>query len=253
MYNPFSLEGKTILITGASSGIGAQCAIDCSKMGAKVVLLARNEERLQNTLKSMEGEGHSIISFDLNNLSLIPNIVDEIVTTIGPLDGVLHCAGISTTTPLKLVKEEMLEKYFRTNVFSAILLTKEICRMKNHKKEGASIVFLSSVAACNGESAKSTYSMTKGSLISGMRSLACEYGTKRIRFNCISPGIVITPINKNQPYLEDPDLRAKYEKKHILGFGQPTDISQACIFLLSDAAKWITGQNIIVDGGYTAI
>lgn len=253
MYNPFSLEGKTILITGASSGIGAQCAIDCSKMGAKIVLLARNEERLQDTLKNMEGKGHLTISFDLDNLSLIPNIVDEIVNQIGPLDGVLHCAGISTTTPLKLVKEDMLEKYFRTNVFSTTLLTKEICKMKYHKKEGASIVFFSSVAACNGESAKSTYSMTKGALISGMRSLACEYGTKKIRFNCISPGIVITPINKNQPYLEDPELRVKYEKKHILGFGQPTDISQACIFLLSDAARWITGQNIIVDGGYTAI
>lgn len=253
MYNPFSLEGKTILITGASSGIGAQCAIDCSKMGAKVVLLARNEERLLETLGKMEGIGHLPILFDLEKVDLIPSLIDKIVDKVGPLDGVLHCAGISTTTPLKFVKEDMLENFFRVNVFSAVLLTKEICKMKYHKKEGASIIYFSSVTACNGESAKSTYSMTKGALISGMRSLACEYGSKKIRFNSVSPGVVITPINENQPYLQDAELRKRYEQKHILGFGHPTDISQTCIFLLSDASRWITGQNIIVDGGYTAI
>ena len=102
-----------------------------------------------------------------------------------------------------------------------------------------------------GESCKSTYSLTKGSLISGMRSLAVEYAKKKIRFNCVSPGVIETPINANQAYMKDPELRAQFEAKHLLGIGQCTDISNACIYLLSDASRWVTGQNLIVDGGYS--
>lgn len=251
MFNPFSLENKTILVTGASSGIGRQCAIDCSKMGARVVLLARNEVRLQETLSLMEGEGNLLVTRDLTDFEVLPQLVKDIVGKVGPLDGVLHCAGISNTEPLKLVGVERLEEFFRANVFSVIELTREICKLKNVNKEGASIVFFSSVMGVVGESGKSTYSLTKGALISGMRSLAVEYSKKKIRFNCVSPGVIETPINANQPYMKDPELRAQFEAKHLLGIGQCTDISNACIYLLSDASRWVTGQNLIVDGGYT--
>ena len=251
MYNPFSLENKTILVTGASSGIGRQCAIDCSKMGAKVVLVARNEERLNETLSLMEGDKHLLISHDLTDFESLPKLVKEIVEIIGPFDGALHCAGISNTEPLKLVTIDRLEEFFRTNVFSAIQLTRELCKVKNFNKYGGSIVFFSSVMGVLGESCKSSYSLTKGALISGMRSLAVEYAKKKIRFNCVSPGVIETPINANQPYLKDPDLRAQFEAKHLLGIGQCTDISNACIYLLSDASRWVTGHNLIVDGGYS--
>lgn len=251
MYNPFTLENKTILVTGASSGIGRQCAIDCSKMGAHVVLLARNEERLKETLSLMEGGEHLLAVLDLTNFEALPQLVKDIVDKVGPLDGALHCAGISNTEPLKLVSVERLEEFFRANVFGAVELTREICKLKNVNKEGASIVFFSSVMGVVGESCKSAYSLTKGALISGMRSLAVEYSKKKIRFNCVSPGVIETPINVNQSYMKDPELRAQIEAKHLLGIGQCTDISNACIYLLSDASRWVTGQNLIVDGGYT--
>ena len=251
MFNPFSLENKTVLITGASSGIGRQCAIDSSKMGAKVVLVARNEERLNETRSMMEGEGHLVVCQDLTCFNAIPDIVKNIVEQVGPLDGALHCAGISNTEPLKLYSVDRLEEFFRANVFGAVMLTKEICKLKNVNKNGASIVFFASVMGVVGESCKSAYSLTKGALISGVRSLAAEYGKKNVRMNCVSPGVIETPINANQNYMKDPVLRAQFEAKHLLGLGRTTDISNACIYLLSDASRWVTGQNLIVDGGYT--
>ncbi|MCQ2106161.1 MAG: SDR family oxidoreductase [Fibrobacter sp.] len=251
MFNPFSLENKVILVTGASSGIGRQCAIDCSKMGAKVVLVARNQERLDETLSMMEGDGHLVVAQDLTDFGSLPNVVKNIVGTVGPLDGVLHCAGISNTEPLKLVGIERLEEFFKANVFGAILLTKEVCKLKNYNKDGASIVFFSSVMGIVGESCKSSYSLTKGALISGVRSLAVEYSKKNIRINCVSPGVIETPINANQNYMKDPELRAQFEAKHLLGIGQCSDISNACIYLLSGASRWVTGHNLVVDGGFT--
>lgn len=252
MYNPFSLEGKNILITGASSGIGRQCAIDCAKMGANVVLLGRNEVRLAETLSQMEGDCHLIVPFDLTNSEGIKAMVSGVVEKLGKLDGVLNCAGISDTLPLKLMKTETLDKFFKSNVYSAIELSREVCSVKNVSKEGASIVFFSSIMGCVGESGKSLYSMTKGALIAAARSLACEFAKKNIRFNCVSPGAILTPINANLPHMADPEKRAILEAQHPLGLGECTDISNACIYLLSDASRWVTGQNLIVDGGYTA-
>lgn len=251
MYNPFSLENKTILVTGASSGIGRQCAIDCSKMGAKVILIARNKERLHNTLFDMEGTGHTAVQLDLTDFNAMQIIIKETIAMTKPVSGVLHCAGISTTEPLKLTSTDRLEQFFHSNVMSAIMLSKELCKMGNYDTKGCSIVFMSSVMGVVGESMKSSYSMTKGALISAARSLACEYARKNIRFNCVSPGVIETPINANQPYMQNPALKKKFEEKHLLGVGQCSDISNACIYLLSNASRWITGQNLIIDGGYT--
>lgn len=252
MNNPFTLEGKNILITGASSGIGRQCAISCSQMGAKVILIARNEERLKETLVMMDGEGHYMAVLDLTDYNQTEIVVREIVKKVGRIDGVLHCAGISTTLPLKLIDVEKMEKFFHANVFSAYNLSKEVCKVGHFSKEGGSIVFFSSVMGIVGENGKSLYSMTKGALLSATRSLACELAKKNIRVNSISPGIVITPINKDLPHIADPEKRALLEKKHLLGLGETEDIANTCIFLLSNASRWITGQNIVVDGGYTA-
>lgn len=251
--SPFDLTGKIICITGASSGIGRQCAIRCSQMGAVVVLIARNEERLLETLTAMNNpEKHLIKSVDLTDYAKVEKIVDEIVEEKGRINGVLHCAGISTTLPLKLVNPEKLEHFFKTNVFSAYNLTREVCKVGHFAKEGGSIVFFSSIMGKVGENGKSLYSMTKGALTAGARSLACELARKSIRVNTISPGVVITPININLPHIVDPDKRAQLESKHLLGLGTTDDIANACIYLLSDASRWITGIDLCVDGGYTA-
>lgn len=254
MFNPFSLTGKTILITGASSGIGAQCAIDCSKMGAKVVLIARNKERLHQTLEQMEGDGHMILPFDLASSEGIKEAIKDVVSRMGKISGVVNCAGISSVTPLKLITDEQLDQFFRANVYSAINLTKEVTRMGNYDKEcGCSIILFSSIMGLCGDKCKTMYSATKGALISAARSMACELAQNKVRVNVISPGAIETPINAKLPHMADPEQRKKLEDKHLLGIGACSDISYACIYLLSDASRWVTGHNLVVDGGYTCI
>ena len=250
-YNPFSLKGKTIVVTGASSGIGQQVAKVCSQMGARVALIGRNKERLEETILQLQGEGHFSISYDLTDLEHQKEMVTDIVTKMGLIDGLVNCAGISTTLPLKMMPPEKVEEYFRTNVFATIELTRQVLNIKNVSKHGASVIFFASVMGCVGENAKSLYSLTKGALISGCRSLAIEYAPKKIRVNVVSPGVVETAINRNQPYLADPERRKITESLHPIGLGTPEDIANACIYLLSDASRWVTGQNLIVDGGYT--
>ena len=251
-YNPFSLENKVIIVTGASSGIGAQCAIDCSKMGAKVVLVARNVERLNQTLEQMEGEGHIVLPLDLSLSDGLKERVKDLVKQVGKINGVVNCAGMSSVTPLKLVTDELFDRFFHTNVYSAINLSKEVTRVGNYDKEGGcSIIFFSSIMGLVGDKCKTLYSATKGALIAASRSMACELAKNNVRVNVVSPGAIETPINAKLPHMADPELRKELENKHLLGLGRCSDISNACIYLLSDAAKWVTGQNLIVDGGYT--
>lgn len=140
--NPFDLNGKVICITGASSGIGRQCAISCSQFGATVVLLARNEERLAETLSLMENsQNHIAFSVDLTDYEKVSQVVKDAVAKVGRMNGILHSAGISTTLPLKLVTPDKLEAFFQSNVFSAYNLTREICKIGNFSKDGGSIVF----------------------------------------------------------------------------------------------------------------
>lgn len=253
MYNPFSLENKVIIVTGASSGIGAQCAIDCSKMGARVVLVARNEERLKQTLEQCEEPSrHMILPLDLSSSDGLKDGIKDVVAKVGKTNGVVNCAGMSSVTPLKLVTDELLDQFFRTNVYSAINLSKEVTRVGNYDKErGCSIIFFASIMGLCGEKCKTMYSATKGALIAAARSMACELAKNKVRVNVVSPGAIETPINAKLPHMADPELRKELEEKHLLGLGECSDIANACIYLLSDASKWVTGQNIVVDGGYT--
>lgn len=254
MFNPFSLENKVIIVTGASSGIGAQCAIDCSKMGARVVLVARNEERLKQILEQCEEPSlHIILSLDLSSSDGLKEAIKDVVSKVGKINGVVNCAGMSSVTPLKLITDELLDQFFRTNVYSAINLSKEVTRVGNYDKNGGcSIIFFASIMGLCGDKCKTMYSATKGALIAAARSMACELAKNKIRVNVVSPGAIETPINAKLPHMTDPELRKELEDKHLLGLGECSDISNACIYLLSDAAKWVTGQNFIVDGGYTA-
>ena len=250
--NPFSLEGKHIVVSGASSGIGRQCAISCAAMGARVSLLGRNSERLQQTLSQMDGTGHHIYVVDLTVEEDIKTTVQQIVKDSGRISGLLNAAGISGTLLMKSVSGKKLDEFFQNNVYSAYILTREVCRMGHFAQEGGGIVFFSSIMGSYGETGKSLYAMTKGALQAATKSLACELAPKNIRVNAVSPGLIITPINENQPHITDPSKREELEKMHLLGLGKTVDVANACVYLLSDASRWVTGVNLYVDGGYTA-
>lgn len=250
--NPFDLTGKTIVISGASSGIGRQCAITCAAMGAKVSLLGRNMDRLDQTLSKMVGNGHHMYVVDLTVEEDIKTTVQQIVADNGRICGLLNAAGISGTLLMKSANGKKLDEFFQNNVYSAYLLTREICRMGHFSPEGGSIVFFSSIMGSYGETGKSLYAMTKGALQAATKSLACELAPKNIRVNAVSPGLIITPINENLPHITDQDKREVLEKMHLLGLGKTEDVANACVYLLSDASRWVTGVNLYVDGGYSA-
>lgn len=251
--NPFSLEGKLIIVTGASSGIGRQCAVSCTQNGGKVIIMGRNRERLIETLKLMnEKENNNIYSFDLTEFDRAEKIVDEIVHNYGRISGLVNCAGISTTLPFNMAKPEKIEAFFKINVQSAINMTRVVTKQSNISKTSSSIIFISSVMGEVGEVGKTIYSITKGALLAFSKSLALEFSLRHIRVNCISPGVVETPMSKNAIYSGSEESLNRIKNLHPLGLGLPEDIANACVYLLSDAARWITGSNLIVDGGYTA-
>lgn len=251
MYNPFSLENKVIIVTGASSGIGAQCAIDCSKMGAKVVLVARDEKRLQQTLNQMDGDGHLVKPFDLNNIDGIKYLVSAAVAEIGKIDGFIHAAGIEITKPVKILTTEDYETIYKINALSGFEFIHQLSNIKNMNKCG-SILMISSITGVIGRGSVAAYAASKGAMISACRTMAIEFAKKQVRVNCISPGTILTPLMQNFLNELDEETRAKRVDGFLLGLGKTTDISNACIYLLSDAARWVTGQNLIIDGGYTA-
>lgn len=244
MYNPFSLEGKNILVTGASSGIGRGICIDCSKMGAKVHLTARNEERLNETLSQMEGHGHSIYKVDLCNTDGINELIDNLPV----MDGVVLCAGIIKTMPVKKINEEAMIEIFNANIMGNIILCSRFLKKKKLKHGGA-VVFISSVSTFNVKVGNSLYSATKGAVNSFAKAMALEVSKQEMRVNCIQPGFVPSSILENHGLGED--ALQWYRDRHPLGFGTPSDIANGCIYLLSDASRWVTGSVFTIDGGYT--
>lgn len=253
MNNPFDLIGKNIVVTGASSGIGQTTAIECSRMGARVVLLGRDQERLDSTLAQMHHpEQHYVFSIDITDYAQVEPVLKQARERLGNLHGLVNAAGISTTLPLKLISPEKLDAFFKTNVIAAINLAKIFTKLDVVSREGGSIIFISSVMGVVGEAGKTMYSLSKGALIAGTRSLALELASKKIRVNAISPGVVETPMSQNAIYSQDEESKQRILSLHPLGLGTTTDIAHACIYLLSNASRWITGTNLIIDGGYTS-
>lgn len=248
-FNPFTLEGKTILVTGASSGIGRQCAIDCSKMGAIVIALGRNKERLDSVLSETKGNCFCY-SFDLANISEIKELATSIVDNHGKLDGFIHAAGIEVTNPVKLTKTEEYESLYKVNCLSAFEIIKQLCGIKTFNKRG-SIVLISSISGIIARKGLSAYAASKGALMSAARVMALELASREIRVNTICPGTILTPMMQKALDAMNEEERNKRIEGFPLGLGKITDISNACVYLLSDASRWVTGQNLIVDGGYT--
>lgn len=247
MHNPFSLENKTILVTGASSGIGRAMAIECSRMGAKVIVNGRNEQRLVETMKLLDGEGHSNIVCDLNN----DGEVCKLVNIIPPLDGFIANAGCNQRMLCQYIKKERLDLVMKTNLISPILLIKSL--LKNKKiKQKASIVFTSSIAVYHSSIGDSVYSATKGGIQSFSKVLALELANKQIRVNTIQPGMVYTGFMDHS--VLSAEEYAADEQKYPLGrYGKPEEIAHAAVYLLSDATSWMTGSSIVIDGGLSLV
>lgn len=246
-YNPFTLEGKKILVTGASSGIGRSIAVECSKMGASVVVTGRNEERLKETLAMLDGTSNSYLVADLNNddeLNLLINQLPE-------LDGIVLSAGIGMTLPISFSSRDKFMKMFQTNFFSPM----ELCRLLLKKRiisKGASVIFISSVAAdCIISNGKSVYGSTKSALNSMMKYFVREFSNKNIRFNSISPGMVETPLIHQEQIITNEQFEKNKKSYPLNRYGRPEDIAYGAVFLLSDAASWITGHSLVIDGGVT--
>lgn len=242
-YNPYSLVGKTVFITGASSGIGRATAIESSKLGAKVVVTGRNVQRLKETLDQLEGEDHLMITADIT----LEEDRKKLVEALPQIDGFVCNAGLTKRRPVGYVKEEELREVFDTNLFAAFLLTKAIMKAKRMNKDG-SLVFMSSMAAKQVTPGNAMYAASKAAIESFSRSCAQEYASKGIRSNAVLPGMVETPLTMNGLFTAE---QIERDKQHYMlkRYGKPEEIAWAIIFLLSDASEWITSTSLIVAGG----
>ena len=249
--SPFTLEGRKILITGASSGIGKAAAKLASELGAQCVINGRDETRLNEALSELTGEGHKAIA-----MPLAPENCKELVikaaALAGPLNGFVHCAGIEKTMPFRMTELTDLHEIMAVNLDAFWEITRELVKKKNHEQGELSIVGIASVTALHGSAGNSAYAASKGALISLIKSLASEYVGQKIRFNCVGPGYVETPMldNIRRLYKTEEEFEQAIVKKHALGLGAPEDIANAVAYLLSDASRWVTGTVMNVDGGY---
>lgn len=247
-YNPFTLEGKTILVTGASSGIGRAAAIECSKAGAKVIITARNEERLREThsqLANAEEQPEGIMA-DMQKDDDIQSLVEQLPV----LDGVICNAGISINVPIAFIDREKIQQVLDVNTIAPILLTRQLIKKKKVAK-GGSIVFTSSISGNNTVTvAHEMYSASKTAITGFMRNAALDLAVKGIRCNAVHPGMINTPMVHSGKYSEE-QLLKDMENYPLHRFGEPEEVAYAMIYLLSDAAAWVTGHSLVIDGGLT--
>ncbi|MCR5709039.1 MAG: SDR family oxidoreductase [Bacteroidales bacterium] len=246
MASPFSLEGKTIFITGASSGIGRSAAIECSKAGATVIVTARNEQRLAETLSMLEGNGHSMVLCDLSK----PEEVASMVAALPVLDGVVNNAGYTVMSTIPFIDEKVMKELFEVNTVAPIMILRTMVRKKKLRK-GASVVFTGSVSGLGRTSPGNTmYAGSKGAVSAFVQGAALELAPKGIRVNAVCPGTVETSIFEGDVITAE-QLEKGKELYPMKRYGKPEEIAWAMVYLLSDAAAWTTGTNMIIDGGYS--
>jgi len=246
------LSGKNILVTGASSGIGKGIAIFLSKVGANIIMAARNEEKLKETYNELEPGNHSYYLIDLNNLNEIEGMIDDACSDGRKLNGIVHSAGISRTVPIQYLKLDDLKSIMSINFYSFVELVKHFSKRKNNDN-GGSIVAISSISSKVGARGLAAYCASKGALDGAIRSMALELAAKNIRINSIAPGMIKTQIYDGLVELvNNKSFETDLKKRQIMGLGEPEDVASATAYLLSDASKFITGTSMIVDGGYLA-
>lgn len=246
MDNLFDIEYKNILVTGASSGIGKEIAIKLNSLGANVIITGRNEERLNETKDLMIynlGTPVETYSCDLSK----EDEIKKMVTELPKLDGIVFCAGVVEYYPIKFISPQKINNIFSVNLNSQILLTQQLIKNKKIKPNG-SLVYISSIASKIGVAGTALYATSKAGLNGFVKVTASELANQKIRANSICPGIIQTPMTEKAKNVND-DLAKNYP----LGLGETIDVVGPCIFLLSDASKWVTGTELIVDGGLTLV
>lgn len=246
MNTPFVIEGKSILVTGAASGIGRATALLCAQMGATVVVTDLNAESLETTFKSLEGDGHQMVVANLTKEDDLQKLIDS----LPKLDGVVCNAGIIKTILAQFAEKADINRIFNINTIAPIFLTKLLLENKKIKKE-ASIVYTSSMGGVfNGAIGNGLYGASKAALVGYVKSLALELAPRGIRVNTVNPGITETNIYNNSSITPE---QLENEKSHypLKRFGKPEEIANAIVFLLSDATKWMTGTNLLIDGGFS--
>ena len=245
-YNPFSLKEKTILVTGASSGIGQETAIQCSRMGARVIITARNEDRLKETLSQLEGDGHRMLMAELTQQEELEKLVNAIDT----VNGVVLCAGKGMTSPFPFSTRDKYDSVFDVNFFAPVELLRLIYKKKLLNK-GASVVLIASIGGTHSfMPGNGVYGASKAALNAVMKYAAREYASRKVRVNSICPGMVDTPLIHRGTITEE--QLVEDAKRYPLGrYGQPEDIANGAVYLLSDASSWLTGHDLVIDGGFS--
>lgn len=249
-YSNESLNGKKILITGASSGIGRASSIMLAECGAELVLCGRDEVRLNEARSALRNSRvHSIELINFISVEQISSDLEILVKKHGAFDGVFHSAGISLLKPMKLISDLDVSNVFGPSLYAALAIGKVFSK-KVHMNEGASLVFMSSVAAHSGQQGMTLYSSSKASIEGMTRSLACEMANRRIRVNCIASGGVETEMHQKMVGTSHEDVINAYRDMHLLGFGRPEDVAGMVVYLMSDISRWMTGSTVVLDGGY---
>ncbi|HEX2394154.1 MAG TPA: SDR family oxidoreductase [Bacteroidales bacterium] len=247
-----SLHNKIIVITGASSGIGRQIAIEASLHEAGTILIARNKTRLEETHQMLTGGNHWVCPFDVTDFARIEQFVEEIYNKAGVISGFVHCAGLESTIPFRNMNPEIYNNLFNTNVIAGLEFARIISKKKFINPQGGSFIFLGSVMSRFGKEGKVGYCASKGALTSSIKAMALELSSRKIRCNVILPGIVKTEMVDSMFESLPESSVNQIASQHPLGLGIPEDIASLAVFLLSDNSRWITGSEIVIDGGYSA-
>lgn len=245
------LAGRRVLVTGASSGLGQATAILMSRCGASLVLCGRDRERLEATLLELTGNDHQLVAADLSSADSAFAMTKAAIAEGGPLHGVFYSAGQSIVTPVRLTKDKQLQDAFGAALFGAFGVARAVCG-KGAMADGGSLIFMSSVSAVRGRQGMAAYSASKAGIGGLVRSLAVELAPRGIRANGIAAGAVATAMHENFAESVSAEMLANYRDLHPLGFGKPDDVANCAVFLMSEAARWVTGQDLLIDGGYAA-
>ena len=247
MSSSQGFENQNVLVTGGSSGIGLAAAHRFAQQGARVVLVARNEERLRAAMTTLPGTGHDVRVADATDEDAMAVLLKSLKEQFGALHVGVCCAGAHAVRPLAVSRAKNFEELYRQNVISAVNTIRPL--IKSMPAEGGAIVLVSSVAGLRGSAAAAAYSAAKGALLSLTRSLAVEFAARRIRVNVVIPGVVETPMSEEFLGTLPPEQRDALVRSHPLGLGRPDDVAAAIVFLASADARWMTGAELVVDGG----